>query len=230
MTFTATVSDQTSLTISTEPHDVHHQAQLSLLHREYKTLHSRNLAQKFCEEPHLWHEYHNIAEENEKSFPDGEVPYQRVIAWLKVHLASFHPRKQKTIADLGCGTARVHRAFLDRPNITFRNLDHVACDERVTVADISHTPLEDGDADVAIMCLSMWGSNNEEYLVEAHRILDPNGRLIVIEPTKRWFDQETGVHKLRELLETKKFSVEAEDFQTEEKLVRKFSMFVVKKC
>jgi ubiquinone/menaquinone biosynthesis C-methylase UbiE len=119
---------------------------------------------------------------------------------------------------------------MDRPNIIFHNLDHVACDERVTAVDISHTPLEDGDADVAILCLSMWGSNKEQYLVEAHRILDPNGRLLVIEPTKRWRDQDTGEHKLRELLEMNKFTVETEDYRTEDQQIRKFSMFVVRKC
>ena len=228
MSFPEIVS-QNSPTFSIEPHISHPQAQLSLLHKEYKTLHSDNLAKKFRDEPHLWRDYHILAEENEKSFPDGEVPYQRVITWLKLHLATFHPKKQKTIADLGCGTARVHRAFMDRPNIIFHNLDHVACDERVTAVDISHTSLEDGDADVAILCLSMWGSNKEEYLVEAHRILDPNGRLLVIEPTKRWIDQDTGEHKLRKLLELKDFTVETEDW-TEGRLIRKFSMFVVRKC
>jgi SAM-dependent methyltransferase len=55
-------------------------------------------------------------------------------------------------------------------------------DAQVTVADIAHTGLEDGDADVAILCLAMWGSNKEEYLTEAYRLLDPNGRLIIVEP------------------------------------------------
>lgn len=32
----------------------------------------------------------------------------------------------------------------------------------------------------------MWGSNCEEYLKEAKRVLASGGRLIVAEPTKRW--------------------------------------------
>ena len=96
--------------------------------------------------------------------------------------------KDGEMNESGCVTARVHRAFADRPNLTFHNLDHVACDYRVTVADISHTELEDGDADVVILCLALWGSNKEEYFKEAFRLLDPNGRLILIEPSKRWMD------------------------------------------
>ena len=203
-----------------------HLSQLSLYHKEYKTLHSSNLAAKFKERPQLWSSYHQVAEANELSFPDGQVPYQRVIAFLQTHLATFHPKKHKTIVDMGCGTARVHRAFADRPNLTFHNLDHVACDDRVTVADISHTELEDGDADVVILCLALWGSNKEEYFKEAFRLLDPNGRLILVEPSKRWMD-ETG-HRLRDTLLRHGFTIVQEDFMTGDQ-VNKFSLFVVKK-
>lgn len=207
------------------------QSQLSLLHKEYKTLRSDNLATIFREHPQLWSDYHRIAEANEATFLDGEVPYQRVISWLKEHLSTFHPKKQKTIVDMGCGTARVHRAFMDRPNLTFHNLDHVACDERVTVADIAHTELEDGDADVAILCLAMWGSNKEEYLTEAFRLLDPNGRLIIVEPSKRWMDEETGQHRLCEMLKRHRFTIIQEEVKdmTDKQQVHKFSLFVVKK-
>jgi hypothetical protein len=214
---------------SEQPRAPRPQSQLSLLHKEYKTLRSDNLATKFREHPQLWHEYHKVAEANEASFPDGQVPYQRVISFLKTYLSTFHPKKQKTIVDMGCGTARVHQAFADRPNLTFHNLDHVACDERVTVADIAHTGLEDGDADVAILCLSMWGSNKEEYLTEAFRLLDPNGRLIIVEPSKRWMDEETGQHRLRDTLVCHGFTIVQEHVMTEEQQVHKFSLFVVKK-
>jgi hypothetical protein len=202
------------------------QAQISLLHKEYKTLRSDNLATKFREHPQLWHEYHQIAEANEALFPDGQVPYQRVISFLNTYLNTFHPKKQKTIVDMGCGKARVHRAFENRPNLTFHNLDHVACDERVTVADIAHTGLEDGDADVVILCLAMWGSNKEEYLSEAFRLLDPNGRLIIVEPSKRWMD-ESG-HRLRDTLVRHGFTIVQEEIMDGDQ-VHKFSLFVVKK-
>jgi hypothetical protein len=214
---------------SEQPRAPRPQSQLSLLHKEYKTLRSDNLATKFHQHPLLWHEYHKVAEANEASFPDGQVPYQLVISFLKTYLATFHPKKQKTIVDMGCGTARVQRAFAELPNLTFYNLDHVACDERVTVADIAHTGLEDGDADVAILCLAMWGSNKEEYLTEAFRLLDPNGRLIIVEPSKRWMDEETGQHRLRDTLVRHGFTIVQEQVMTEEQQVHKFSLFVAKK-
>ena len=101
----------------------------------------------------------------------------------------------------------------------------------MTVADIAHTGMEDGDADVAILCLAMWGSNKEEYLTEAFRILDPNGRLIIVEPTKRWMDDETGQHRLHDTLERNGFTIVQEEVKvmTSENEVHKFSLFVAKK-
>ena len=210
-----------------QPRPPRPQSQLSILHKEYKTLRSDNLGAKFREHPQLWHEYHQIAEANEASFPDGQIPYQRVIAFLNAHLATFHPKKQKTIVDMGCGTARVQQAFADRPNLIFYNLDHVACNDQVMVVDIAHTGLEDGDADVAILCLAMWGSNKEEYLTEAFRLLDPNGRLIIVEPSKRWMD-ESGQHLLRKMLEQHGFTIVQEEVMAAEQ-IQKFSLFVVRK-
>jgi hypothetical protein len=39
-------------------------SKISQLHKEYKTLNSTNLNQKFTENPQLWHEYHKKASEN----------------------------------------------------------------------------------------------------------------------------------------------------------------------
>jgi ubiquinone/menaquinone biosynthesis C-methylase UbiE len=145
-------------------------------------------------------------------------------------LATFNSKKAKIIVDMGCGTARVYQSFKDRTNLTFHNYDHVANHERgVIECDISRTPLDDGEADVVIMCLSMWGSNNEMYLDESHRILDPNGKLVLIEPTKRWMDPITGVNTLRCLIEMKKFVIEIESASAKDHQLPKFSMFVARK-
>ena len=38
-------------------------------------------------------------------------------------------------------------------------------------------PLEDNSIDICIMSLALWGSNCEEYIQEALRVLDENGIL-----------------------------------------------------
>jgi SAM-dependent methyltransferase len=165
---------------------------ISLLHKKYKSMRSDNLAALFQAQPELWREYHEIADANEASFPPDEVPYRRVAARLRAYFERIPAGKPKTIVDLGCGRARLHGEFADRPALTFVNIDHVAGAAGVTVADIAHTGLEAGVADVAVLCLALWGSNHDEYFAEAYRILDPGGRLIVVEPGERWRDAETG--------------------------------------
>jgi ubiquinone/menaquinone biosynthesis C-methylase UbiE len=63
--------------------------------------------------------------------------------------------------------------------------------------------LDEGDIDIAIMCLCMMGSNCEEYLKECNRILDHNGTLLIIESSKRWMDEDN--NKLEQLVVKNKF-------------------------
>ena len=194
---------------------------LSQLHKEYKTLHSRNLHTRFQENKEKWVEYHRLSEDNERGFGE-DVPYKRVVNYIK---DQYKTKKSRMIVDLGCGMARVSREFKNQSNLTFINIDHVACDDTVQQGDISQTRLEDGEADLAILCLAMWGSNCEEYLEEAHRILDTQGRLVVIEPSKRWEDGK----RLREMLLKNNFVVTKEEVELPNGTIHKFCMFVVSK-
>jgi superfamily II DNA or RNA helicase len=197
-------------------------SQISTLHKDYKTLHSQNLSKRFKENPAEWHEYHRLSEENERAFGD-EVPYKRVIHYIQ---KAYPNKKRRSIVDLGCGTARVAKHFLSRPEMQFTNIDHVSCDEKmVEQGDIANTGLPDAETDMAILCLAMWGSNCEEYLSEAHRILDPHGgKLVILEPSKRWDDGE----RLRALLIEKGFTIEYEEVRVNETQIQKFCMFVCK--
>ena len=65
----------------------------------------------------------------------------------------------------------------------------------------------------------MWGSNCKEYIKEAHRILETNGTLYIIEPTKRWTNEEPA-DRLRELLL---------GFIIKKETIEKFTMFIAVK-
>ena len=75
----------------------------------------------------------------------------------------------------------------------------------------------------------MWGSNCEEYIQEALRILESNGLLYIIEPTKRWSEKDEigniindpGM-KLKNLLEENNFQINEQDIQ-------KFTLFICRK-
>jgi ubiquinone/menaquinone biosynthesis C-methylase UbiE len=62
----------------------------------------------------------------------------------------------------------------------------------------------------------MWGSNCKEYIQEAHRVLETNGTLYIIEPTKRWTETEPA-DRLVELLK---------DFYIRQITIEKFTFIV----
>jgi hypothetical protein len=182
-------------------------SEISAYHQKYKTMTSQNLNTHFKKNPEEWINYHNISKGNEESFPEDEIPRNKMINYLE----NMRGKKQKVVADLGCGFAEVNQHFKDNTRFTFHNFDHHSSNELVEERDIKDTGLGDYDIDVAILSLAMWGSNCEEYLKEAYRILDTGGTLLISEPYKRWNkktdEKEEPENKLVKLLEEKGFTI-----------------------
>ena len=197
--------------------------ELSQLHQRYKTMKSENLKNEFTENPDLWHNYHAISEENEASFPDDGLPRNRVIQ----ELDKLKTRRTKCVVDMGCGKAQIAKYFKDDTRFKFTNYDHISSGDMVQSCDISNTPLEDNNTEICILSLAMWGSNCEEYIEEASRILESNGELYIIEPTKRWSEKDdagniipgTEACRLKMLLDKHNFEIKRES-------IEKFCLFV----
>jgi superfamily II DNA or RNA helicase len=210
-------------TESTEQKRVRVKSELSTLHQNYKTMTSANLGQRFNADPHLWHKYHEISEQNEASFPKDDIPRNRIIA----ELDKIKTKRTKHVVDMGCGKAEISRHFNGDNRFKFTNYDHISFDENaIKSCDISSVPNEDNTADIVILSLAMWGSNCHNYITEAYRILESGGTLYIIEPTKRWSDTEgfniiegTEANKLRKLLLDNKFFIIQENIQ-------KFCVFI----
>ena len=183
------------------------QSQLSKLHQEYKTKNSHNLNTYFKEHPEKWEEYHQISKENEESFPEDDIPRNKMIRYLE----TLPGKKKKVIADLGCGYAEINQHFKDNNRFEFYNFDHHSSNDLVISRDIKKTELEDYSVDVAILSLAMWGSNCEDYLKEAYRILDTSGTLLIAEAYKRWnkeLDSEGNpINRLMSILQKNNFRV-----------------------
>jgi superfamily II DNA or RNA helicase len=188
---------------TTEQKQERFKSEMSILHQKYKTMNSQTLHKHFEDNPGDWQKYHKISEENEESFPDEEIPYKKIIEYLD----KMPGKKNKDVADLGCGKARVCEHFSESERFKFINMDHVSCNDLVQKHDIKDTGLDDYSMDIVVLSLAMWGSNCKEYITEANRILDGNGVLLIIEATKRWSDEETGENKLVKLLEEKGFTI-----------------------
>jgi hypothetical protein len=193
-------------------------SKLSILHQQYKTLKSCNLQQMFKETPQLWNEYHQIVEENEQTYPEDGIPRNRIIQQLH----KIKTKRTKEVVDMGCGKAQIALHFKDDNRFHFTNYDHISSNELITECDISSLPLDDNSVEICILSLAMWGSNCHDYIKEANRILESNGKLYIIEPTKRWTEKQDQVdqaNKLRELLTVNGFSIVEES-------IDKFALFM----
>jgi superfamily II DNA or RNA helicase len=186
-------------------------SELSILHQRYKTLNSQNLQKEFKETPELWYKYHSISEENEKSFPEDEIPRNRIIQELN----KLQFKRSKTIVDMGCGKAQIAEYFKDDKRFNFINYDHISSSDNIISCDISNIPDDDYSVEICILCLAMWGSNCHDYIKESNRILESGGKLYIIEATKRWSEEDENNNlikgnegnKLKTLLENNGFQI-----------------------
>ncbi|KAL4722789.1 25S rRNA (adenine645-N1)-methyltransferase [Fusarium chlamydosporum] len=101
------------------------------------------------------------------------------------------PRTQQecTIADLGCGDARLAEALQKdgkKLRVNVKSYDLQSPSPLVTKADIANLPLPDGSVNVAVFCLALMGTNWVDFIEEAYRILHWKGELWVAEIKSRF--------------------------------------------
>jgi ubiquinone/menaquinone biosynthesis C-methylase UbiE len=208
---------------STEQKQKRIHSEISVLHQRYKTLKSDNLHIEFNEHPELWSKYHEISEENEKSFPEDEIPRNKIIQ----ELLKIKTKRTKLVVDMGCGKGQIAEYFKTDKRLQFINYDHVSSNDTIISCDISNTPLEEDAVEICILSLAMWGSNCKEYVKEANRILESGGKLYIIEPTKRWSEQDENKNIIQEKEGSKmKSLLEENGFQIVEQSIEKFCLFV----
>ena len=112
------------------------------------------------------------------------------------------PRSQSgfcTIADLGCGDAKLAASIL--PHAVPHSLRVLSYDlssgdgpnaALITVADLCRLPLKDDEIDVAVLCLALMGTNWIDGVDEVRRVVRPGGEVWVAEIRSRF---QTGVGK-----------------------------------
>jgi len=199
------------------------QSELSILHKRYKVMKSENLNKEFRDNVNDWIKYHEISEENEKSFPEDEIPRNRIIQ----ELDKIKTKRNKKVVDMGCGKGGISQYYKSDNRFTFINYDHISSNESIIECDISKIPLEDDTVEICILSLAMWGSNCETYIREANRILESGGKLYIIEPTKRWLlnDDNENIIEGREAIKLKNV-LKSNGFKIIEESIEKFSMFI----
>ncbi|AEO55409.1 hypothetical protein MYCTH_2299199 [Thermothelomyces thermophilus ATCC 42464] len=162
----------------------------------------------FEESPEMFTEYHEGFRRQVEVWPEN--PVDGYIADIKARAkVRFPPRdrsapvtasqlplpkppgsKTCTIADLGCGDAKLAttlRPLAKKLHLEIRSFDlQTGGSPLVTRADIANLPLPDGSVDVAIFCLALMGTNWLAFIEEAYRILRWRGELWVAEIKSRF--------------------------------------------
>ncbi|KAH7160819.1 methyltransferase-domain-containing protein [Dactylonectria macrodidyma] len=161
----------------------------------------------FDESPEMFDEYHEGFRRQVKVWPEN--PVDSFLKDIRGRGRARPPGKQRpgvppltlaktilprtsqecTIADLGCGDARLAEALQadgKKLRVTVKSFDLQSPSPLVTKADIANLPLPDGSINVAVFCLALMGTNWVDFIEEAYRILHWKGELWVAEIKSRF--------------------------------------------
>ena len=179
------------------------------INEQLYTISSEDALDLIKEQPELFDEYHEGFRSQVQSWPEN--PVDVFVDQIKLRskkvinapggLPGLYPNKEIVIADMGCGEAQLAldvNQFFNKVNKKLKGRRKVNCkvhsfdlkkiNERITVADIRHVPIKDGQAAIAIFCLSLMGTNFLDFIKEAYRILEPRGELWISEIKSRFSD------------------------------------------
>ena len=153
-----------------------HASEFSRMGARWSNTDSARTHERLSRDPQEWHDYH--ARYRAARTQWASVPAQTIADRLA---RITRPRR---IADLGCGEMLLAQHLQGSPHEVI-GFDHVAVSDDVIVADIANVPAPDGDFDVVVLSLALMGSNYEDYLEEAWRLLAADGTLYLAEPSRR---------------------------------------------
>ncbi|NXM95839.1 RRP8 protein, partial [Sylvia borin] len=159
-------------------------ARVRYLNQQLYTGSSRDAAQLFRADPAAFHLYHRGFEQQVRRWP--ERPVQR-IARRPIRISPRYPcptPASLVVADFGCGDCTLAASVKNQVHC----FDLVPLHPRVTVCDMAKVPLAAESVDVAVFCLALMGTNLQEILGEANRVLKLGGTLMVAEVASRFED------------------------------------------
>jgi superfamily II DNA or RNA helicase len=152
------------------------------IHRAGNTCRSNTMHERFQKNKDEFIEYHRQREIAKREWQ--EDPVDRVAEIISDWSGRFN-----RIADMGCGMNKLKSMLSNRQ---VQGFDHYSEDSSVIQSDMSNLKgiVSDESYDVAVFCLSLWGTNYDDYFVEAHRILRLDGRMIIVEPETKFGNDE----------------------------------------
>ncbi|KAL5288013.1 RRP8 family protein [Megaselia abdita] len=159
---------------------------------------SKEAVKLFAEDDTAFDAYHEGYRQQVEKWPIN--PLDRIIKAVKKMPKEF------VIGDFGCGDGRLSKSV---PHKVF-SVDLVSNRDDIIACDMAKTPLKSNSLDCAVYCLSLMGTNFNDYLLEANRLLKIGGFLQIAEISSRYDNVNDFVKKL-ELCGFKLLNKEAED-------------------
>ncbi|XP_049679132.1 ribosomal RNA-processing protein 8 isoform X1 [Accipiter gentilis] len=162
-------------------------ARFRYINQQLYTSTSREAAQFFQSDPEAFEIYHRGFAQQVGRWPEN--PVNRIIRYLRRRPASL------VVADFGCGDCKIASSIRNKVH----SFDLVPLSPLVTVCDMAKVPLAAESVDVAVFCLALMGTNLQEILEEANRVLKQGGILLVAEVASRFEDTRAFVNAVAQL-------------------------------
>ncbi|XP_042649413.1 ribosomal RNA-processing protein 8 [Tyto alba] len=162
-------------------------ARFRYINQQLYTSPSREAARLFQSDPEAFEIYHRGFARQVGRWPEN--PVQRIIRYLRRRPASL------VVADFGCGDCKIASSVRNKVH----SFDLVPLSPLVTVCDMAKVPLAGESVDVAVFCLALMGTNLQEILEEANRVLKQGGTLMVAEVASRFEDIRAFMNAMAQL-------------------------------
>uniref|UniRef100_A0A8R1TNJ8 Ribosomal RNA-processing protein 8 n=1 Tax=Onchocerca volvulus TaxID=6282 RepID=A0A8R1TNJ8_ONCVO len=160
------------------------------INEQLYTMNGSEAMELFRKDPEAFKLYHKGYQMQAKKWPCN--PLHIIIQWIR-----SLKHDGLVIADLGCGNAIIAETLSH--TATVHSFDLVAVNDRVTACDMSKVPLCSESVDIVVFCLSLMGTNLNEYLSEANRILKKGGFLKIAEVASRFINIKQFVHAVTKM-------------------------------
>ncbi|CAK8672969.1 unnamed protein product [Clavelina lepadiformis] len=148
---------------------------------------SQDTIQLFKGDAGAFHVYHKGFLAQVEKWP--VKPLDLIINWVKARPSNL------IVSDFGCGEAFLAQSVRNKVH----SFDLVALNSHVTEADISNVPLASESVDVVVFCLSLMGTNLQDYLLEANRILKTKGIVKIAEVASRFLGVKPFINDMKKL-------------------------------
>ncbi|XP_064361405.1 ribosomal RNA-processing protein 8 isoform X2 [Dromaius novaehollandiae] len=162
-------------------------ARFRYINQQLYTSSSQEAARLFQNDPEAFQIYHRGFAQQVGRWPEN--PVHRIVRYLRQRPASL------VVADFGCGDCKIANSIRNKVH----SFDLVALSPLVTVCDMAKVPLAAESVDVAVFCLALMGTNLQEILEEANRVLKHGGTLMMAEVASRFEDLRAFVNAMTHL-------------------------------